>query len=119
MSIDLKKYVIDLSKKAHVEMAKKGLSGVKAQVVLVLDISKSMNSLFKQGDIQQVIERILGLALNFDDDGSIDVILFGTKAYALPSVSMDDLDNYVNRVICRLPFLRHTFCRIICRTIVQ
>ena len=58
-----------------------------------------MNRLFKCGVIQEVIERILGLALNFDDDGDIDVMLFGTSAYQLPSVSLDEMEGYVERVI--------------------
>ena len=99
MSIDLRKNVIDLSKKAKIEIDKKGLGNVKSQVVLVLDISKSMNRLFKNGTIQELVERILGLALNFDDDGDVDVILFGTRAYQLPSVSIDELDSYVDREI--------------------
>ena len=99
MSIDLRKYVIDLSKKAEVEIQKSGLAGRKAQVVLVLDISKSMNRLYKDGTVQSVIERVLALALNFDDDGEVDVILFGTNAYQLPAVSLDDLEGYVDRVV--------------------
>ena len=99
MSIDLRKRVVDLSKKAEVEIQKSGLAGRKAQVVLVLDISKSMNRLYKSGVVQGVIERVLALALNFDDDGEIDVMLFGTNAYKLPTVSLDDLEGYVDRVI--------------------
>ena len=99
MSVDLKKRVIDLSKKAEVEIEKSGLGGKKAQVVLVLDISKSMNRLYKSGVVQSVIERVLALALNFDDDGEVDTMLFGTHAYQLPAVSLDDLEGYVDRVI--------------------
>ena len=82
-----------------VELKKKGLESTKSQVVLVLDISKSMNALYKNGIIQHLVERILGLALNFDDDGDIDIILFGTRAYQLPSASLEDLEGYVAREI--------------------
>ena len=99
MSIDLRKRVIDLSKVARVEIQKHGIADRKAQVVLVLDISKSMNRLYKSGVVQSVIERVLALALNFDDDGEVDVMLFGTNAYQLPTVSLDDLEGYVDRVI--------------------
>ncbi len=99
VSINLKKSVIDLQKSAKVVLEKQQLSGVKSQVVLVLDISKSMNPLFKNGVIQELVERILGLALNFDDDGQIDIILFGTNAYQLPSASIDNIENYVNNEI--------------------
>lgn len=99
MSIELRKNVINLSKKAKIEIEKNGLKNIKSQVVLVLDISKSMNSLFKEGIIQELVERLVGLALNFDDDGDIDMILFGTRAYQLPSVSLDNLESYVDREI--------------------
>ena len=99
MAIDLRKRVLDLSEVAQVEIRKNGLANRKAQVVLVLDISRSMNRLYKSGVVQGVIERVLALALNFDDDGEVDVMLFGTNAYQLPTVSLDDLEGYVTRVI--------------------
>lgn len=100
MSTELKqKGIIELKQKANFAIGMNRLTGVKAQVVLVLDISKSMNRLYRSGAVQTVIERILGLALNFDDDGSIDMMLFGTNAYALPPVTLDDFDGYVERVI--------------------
>lgn len=100
MSIDLRKQqVVDLSKKAAFAANKHGLEDVRAQVVLVLDISRSMHALYHGGVMQRVIERVLALALNFDDDGRIDVVLFGTRAYVLPPVSVEDFDGYVQRVI--------------------
>lgn len=99
MSIDLRKRIVDLSKKAAFAANKHGIEGQRAQVVLVLDISASMNALYKTGVVQRVIERILGLAVNFDDDGQIDLLLFGTHAYRLPPVTLDEIDGYVERVI--------------------
>lgn len=99
MSIDLRKRIIDLSKKAAFAANQHGIERQRAQVVLVLDISLSMNALYKSGVIQRVIERILGLAVAFDDDGQIDLLLFGTNAYPLPPVTLDEIDGYVERVI--------------------
>ena len=99
MSIDLRKRIIDLSKKAAFAANQYGIEDQRAQVVLVLDISASMNALYKTGAVQRVIERILGLAVNFDDDGQIDLLLFGTHAYRLPPVTLDEIDGYVERVI--------------------
>jgi hypothetical protein len=99
MSIDLKKRIIDLSKKAAFSANKHGIENQRAQVVLVLDISLSMNALYKSGIIQKVIERILGLAVSFDNDGQIDLMLFGTNAYQLPAVTLDEIEGYVERVI--------------------
>ena len=99
MSVDLRKRIIDLSKKAAFAANKHGIEGQRAQVVLVLDISASMNALYKSGVIQRVIERMLGLAVTFDDDGQIDLLLFGTNAYPLPPVTLDEIEGYVERVI--------------------
>ena len=99
MSIDLKKRIVDLSKKAAFAANKHGIEGQRAQVVLVLDISLSMNALYQSGVVQRVIERMLGLAVSFDDDGQIDLLLFGTNAYPLPPATLDEIEGYVERVI--------------------
>jgi len=99
MSVDLHKRIIDLRKKAAFAAHQHGIEGQRAQVVLVLDISASMNALYKTGVVQRVIERLLGLAVAFDDDGQIDLLLFGTNAYRLPPVTLDEIDGYVERVI--------------------
>jgi len=99
MAIDLRKRIVDLSKKAAFAANKHGIEGQRAQVVLVLDISASMNALYKTGVVQRVIERLLGLAVAFDDDGQIDLLLFGTNAYQLPPVTLDEIEGYVERVI--------------------
>ncbi|MBK8185581.1 MAG: VWA domain-containing protein [Candidatus Competibacteraceae bacterium] len=65
----------------------------------MLDISASMNALYKTGVIQRAMERILGLAVTFDDDGRIDLLLFGTNAYQLPAVTLEEIEGYVERVI--------------------
>ena len=46
-----------------------------------------------------MVERTLGLALNSYDDGQIDLLLFGTNAYQLPAVTLEEIDGYVERVI--------------------
>ncbi|MDS4068821.1 MAG: VWA domain-containing protein [Candidatus Competibacter sp.] len=99
MSVDLHKRIVDLGQKAAFAANRHGIEGQRAQVVLVLDISASMNALYQSGAIQRVIERILGLAVTFDDDGRIDLLLFGTHAYQLPPVTLDEIDGYVERVI--------------------
>jgi hypothetical protein len=99
MAIDLQKHIVDLSKKAQFAANQHGIEGQRAQVALVLDISLSMNALYKSGVVQRVIERILGLAMALDDDGQVAVLLFGTNAYSLPPVTLDEIEGYVERVI--------------------
>ena len=95
----LKKKIIDLSKKSRVCLDKKNLSDIKANVALVLDVSKSMYPLYKNGTIQDTINRILGLAINFDEHESIDAYVFGTQAHELSPVTINDINEYVDREI--------------------
>lgn len=101
MSVELRKQIVDLSKKAAFQANRHGVEDLRAQVVLVLDISLSMNRLYKDGTVQKVIERILAMALTFDDDGEVDLFLFGTHAYQLPPVNLDGIAGYVERVILK------------------
>src|SRR4051812_12403251 len=73
--------MVDLVKKAGISLEKKGLSEHRARVALCLDISASMGSLYRSGKVQALCERILGLAVQFDDDGQCDVFTFGTGGY--------------------------------------
>lgn len=103
MSIDLRKRaeekLIDLSKKATITLAKKGLNGQTARVALALDISGSMTNLFSKGTVQEVCERTLGLAMNFDDNGAADVFLFGVKDYSIGEIKQQNFYDFVNREI--------------------
>lgn len=57
------------------------LGEVTAQVILVFDHSGSMERFFTQGEVQELAERTLGLALPLDDDGNIQVFPFDHRAY--------------------------------------
>lgn len=91
--------LIDLTKKAKISLEKKSLVDVVAKVALVLDVSKSMNPLYKNGTVQKTIERVLALAINFDPDKQVDAYVFGTEASQLEPVTVDDLSGYVEREI--------------------
>ncbi|MGD6793252.1 vWA domain-containing protein [Metabacillus indicus] len=91
---------INLMKKtAGIVLEKKKLTGVVARVGLVLDISGSMRSLYKDGTVQKVVERILAVASQFDDDGMLDVWVYDNEFTRLSSVTERDFENYVNREI--------------------
>jgi hypothetical protein len=75
--------LLSLAKKAQVVLEKKGMGAHTASVGLCMDISGSMSPLFQNGTVQAVIERTLGLGLNFDDNGAIDLFAFGVQAHDL------------------------------------
>ncbi|MNC11883.1 General stress protein 16U [compost metagenome] len=87
---------IDLRKKAvQFTLEKKQLTGVKARVGIVLDISGSMRDLYATGVVQEVVERILAVAAKFDDNGTLDVWVYDNEFSRLPSVTERDFGDYV------------------------
>jgi len=78
-----------------------GLGSQKAQVVLALDYSGSMGSLYANGTVQDTVERILPLGLAFDDNGEVDFYLFENGSVKLPeNITLKNLDGYIqNKVI--------------------
>ncbi|WHZ05303.1 VWA domain-containing protein [Neobacillus sp. YX16] len=88
-----------LKKTAGVILEKKKLTNVVARVGLILDISGSMRTLYKNGTVQKVVERILAVANQFDDDGALDVWVYDNEFSRLKSVTERDFVNYVDEYI--------------------
>ncbi|WP_397376379.1 vWA domain-containing protein [Paenibacillus vietnamensis] len=80
-------------------LEKKKLTNVTAKVGIVLDITGSMQSLYKNGTVQEVVERILAVACKFDDNATLDVWVYDTHFSRLPSVTEKDFYQYVQRHI--------------------
>lgn len=87
--------LVSLAKNATVSLTKHRLQQVKARVAFVLDASGSMNGQFKKGNVQAVLDRIAVLAVQFDDDGAMDLWGFGQKHAKYPDVTLDNLDGYI------------------------
>ncbi|WP_054941969.1 vWA domain-containing protein [Paenibacillus ihuae] len=94
-SIDLRKKIVQFT------LEKKQLTGVKARVGIVLDISGSMRDLYTRGVVQEVVERILAVAAKFDDNGSLDVWVYDNEFSRLPSVTERDFGDYVKTHILK------------------
>ena len=91
---------IDLRKQSVVSLAKKSpvLNGAKVRVALVLDFSGSMSNLFSNGTVQSVIERIIPLALCFDDNGELDFWIFENGFKRLEGITLDTFYGLAQRV---------------------
>lgn len=61
-------HLIDLTKKVAITLEKKDMKDVMARVVVVLDKSGSMNHQYKNGEVQMAMDKLLPIALMFDDD---------------------------------------------------
>ena len=82
-----------------VVLTKKKLTGVRAKVGLVLDISGSMRRLYKVGEVQEAVERIAAVASQFDDDGALDLWVYDNEFARLPEVTEHNLLGYVEKNI--------------------
>lgn len=90
--------LIDLAKKADISLAKVHLSEHSAKVALCLDISGSMSHLYASGKIQRFAEKILALGCHFDDDGSIDIFLFGANAHYPGEMTLKNFQNFIPQI---------------------
>lgn len=95
--------LVSLTKKATVSLEKRGLGKHKAKVALCLDISVSMTNLYKNGTMQNFVEKILALACRLDDDGSIEVFLFGNEGKQVRPITIDDFSRYTDKIIKENP----------------
>ena len=93
---------IDLRKKQVAKIAKdKNISGTqKAQVVLALDFSGSFEPLYRNGFVQRVIERLVPVAMHFDDNGEMEFYLFESSCRKHKNnVTSSNVDGIINREI--------------------
>lgn len=93
---NLDKVLVDLSKDGRVNLSKHT-----ARVALAMDYSGSMDVLFRNGDVQNVITRLLPIALRFDDNGELESWLFSNGKKKLKPVTIHNYENYVRDVMMK------------------
>ena len=77
------------------------LQGHKARVFVVIDRSGSMSSMYRNGEVQEVLTRLLPLALKFDDNGELEVYVFNTDCHQLKEMTLKNYENYVEKEIIK------------------
>lgn len=87
--------LVSLAKPIMVQLEKKNLNDVKARVGLVMDITGSMYMAYQEGVVQEIVNKILPLAIQFDDDGQLDFWYYAKTFEHRPAV---DLNNYKTAV---------------------
>ncbi len=101
-------HIFNLAKKADISLQKVNLTNHQAQVVLCLDISGSMSSLYSSGKIQRLAEKILALGCRFDDNGSIDIFLFGDKAHNVGEMTIENFKSFIPNILKQYPLEGNT-----------
>jgi vWA found in TerF C terminus len=81
---------------------------IPAQVGVNIDVSGSMQPLFTSGAVQSALERILPVALYFDDDGRIDTWVFsnGDRMASITPATANNYSGYIDREIVENQYLK-------------
>lgn len=75
------------------------LDGLKSRAAVVFDVSGSMDDRFETGIMQATLERLFAIAVQFDDNGTMEVWIFNGEFKRLPDVTKDNFYGYVQREI--------------------
>ncbi|MEZ3178568.1 VWA domain-containing protein [Streptomyces pimonensis] len=100
--------LVSLYKTAGVSLAEHGLDGLRAAVYLVVDYSGSMKPYYRDGSVQTLADRVLGLAAHLDDDGTVPVVLFSTDVDAVTDIALADHRGRVERIVSGLGHMGRT-----------
>ncbi|MGN2640559.1 vWA domain-containing protein [Nocardia takedensis] len=90
-----KRAKLDLRKQqvAKVLLDKKA-TGVRARVVLVIDKTGSMLNLYRKQVVHRVVERMIPIATQLDDDGSLEAYLYARSFFKLPDIEVAQGENW-------------------------
>jgi hypothetical protein len=100
--------LVDLYKSAGVSLRKHGLSGERAAVYLVVDHSGSMRPYYRDGSVQALADRVLGLSAHLDDDGRVPVVLFSTDIDAETEIALANHHGRIDRIVANLGHMGRT-----------
>lgn len=82
-------------------LEKKELNNLTSRVILALDYSGSMDYEYTSGRVQKLVDRLIPLALKFDDDGDMGVWIFENSYKQLPDMDINNYSTYVKKHILK------------------
>lgn len=92
---DLQRVVVNLSKEKGINF-----DGLKIRFAIVMDHSISMKWQFNNGNVQNILTRLLPFALKFDDNGQLEVFLFDDVCIKMDvDMTEENYASYVTDVI--------------------
>ncbi|MFF3497512.1 vWA domain-containing protein [Streptomyces sp. NPDC003247] len=100
--------LVSLYKSAGVSLTKHGLDGLRAAVYLVVDHSGSMKPYYRDGSVQALADRVLGLSVHLDDDGRVPVVFFSTDVDAVTDIALADHRGSIERIVAGLGHMGKT-----------
>ncbi|MET8826777.1 VWA domain-containing protein [Streptomyces sp. NPDC004610] len=100
--------LVSLYKSAGSALERHGLEGHRAAVYLVLDYSGSMRPYYKDGTVQALADRVLGLSAHLDDNGRVPLVFFSTGIDAVTEITLGDDRERVERIVSGLGHMGRT-----------
>ncbi len=91
-SVNLDKHVVNLKKETGIDLA-----GRKACVFILFDISSSTNTIVYNGTVQKILTILFPLAVRFDDNGEMEVIVFNDMTRRIESMTIANYQTYVKK----------------------
>lgn len=83
----------------HRVLLTKGAAGATARVILVIDKTMSMRSLYKNKTVHRVVERMIPVATQLDSDGNLEAYLYGKSYAKLPDVTVVDAERWMDTYV--------------------
>ncbi|QIP86993.1 VWA domain-containing protein [Streptomyces sp. Tu 2975] len=100
--------LVSLYKTAGVSLQKHGMHGQRAAVYLVVDYSGSMKDYYKDGSVQALADRVLGLSAHLDDDGTVPVVFFSTDVDAVTDIALENHHGRMDEIVSGLGHMGKT-----------
>ena len=100
--------LVNLYKIAGVSLVEHGLDGQRAAVYLVVDHSGSMRPYYRDGSVQALADRVLGLSAHLDDDGRVPVVFFSTGIDAVTDIALAGHQGRIGRIAAGLGHMGRT-----------
>ncbi|MGW1496768.1 VWA domain-containing protein [Streptomyces sp. NPDC002402] len=95
LPVDMRKRLSLRKQQIAVSLSKHGVTKLTARVILVLDASGSMSSLYTRGTVASVAERMAAVAAQLDDDGEMQAWTFASNPARLPDLAVGDLPEWL------------------------
>lgn len=93
MAISLEKR----AEKVGIVLAKRGVTKIPTiRVGAALDVSGSAQGFYSSGVMQETLDRLLAVALKFDDNGELDVWAFSDRTRRVSTASANDAGTFIN-----------------------